>query len=478
MRVSLATLLVSLTVVASAQYPPDVKCIVSNGQGYAFGNPRQIAIGAASDLKPSPDGKFVAFSRVVPMDPLDEVRGKPVTMKMVFSIWNAQADQVWNAVDVTAANPTMIEFGWSPGYANGVLVLQRSLQVDKVDKIEVVVDRVAASAKQRTTIARYVLDQGSNADLSPDGHYVLVRDLDNKSRDEVLDVTTGQRTNVPHDKPGDFRLWGANSKLLVFRRSTPTGPSSTFFFDFDSRKLIEAGPGERMGVGEPDPFIVSSVDMGNRTAATKVLVAQSMYGPAPLASTTPAAVAGAPRQTAKPAETAADKLVQSDPSLRGPVVLDADPGSWTISKEGRYVAYAKRGGAYILPFEPVDIDWLNKMMATKAKLQAMNKAKQIGVALMIYSADYDDMLPLNTDWQNSVDPYLKNRDMLNGFNYILNGNDLTKLDNPQNTMLGSFDTPYGRAVVYADGHVKWEPGSSIQAVVIPVVGDDKKIVVR
>ena len=50
---------------------------------------------------------------------------------------------------------------------------------------------------------------------------------------------------------------------------------------------------------------------------------------------------------------------------------------------------------------------------------------------------------------------MKNRDLMNDFNYTFKGGDLANVEDPANTELGFVVGPGGRAVVYVDGHAKW-----------------------
>jgi len=44
-----------------------------------------------------------------------------------------------------------------------------------------------------------------------------------------------------------------------------------------------------------------------------------------------------------------------------------------------------------------------------------------------------------------------------GFSFALSGEKLSSITNPADTILGYVTGPGGRAIIYVDGHVKWEP---------------------
>jgi hypothetical protein len=90
---------------------------------------------------------------------------------------------------------------------------------------------------------------------------------------------------------------------------------------------------------------------------------------------------------------------------------------------------------------------------------AMSNAKQIGVALMMYTQDYDETLPVaNEGFMDQVSPYLADRDLFNnpatgapGFVYTHSGGLLSAIMNPGESSIGYLVGPGGRAVLFADG---------------------------
>ena len=100
------------------------------------------------------------------------------------------------------------------------------------------------------------------------------------------------------------------------------------------------------------------------------------------------------------------------------------------------------------------------MMLAAKRAAAMSKAKQVALGLIMYSADNDDAIPGDLDLRKDVSPYVRNDSVFDGFVYTFQGGKLSDLKDPANTVLGYTDTPDGRAVAYADGHVVWKnPGA-------------------
>lgn len=137
------------------------------------------------------------------------------------------------------------------------------------------------------------------------------------------------------------------------------------------------------------------------------------------------------------------------------VALDAD--RYEASPTSNAVYYTSQGIGMIRLMPRI-----SKETATKAiQAAVVREAKQVGIAMMMYAADYDDDMPLNdAEWKDSVDPYLRDRVMMEGFNYTYQGGNIGKLADPSKTEIGYKDGPGGKAVVYADGSVQWVPNNS------------------
>ena len=89
--------------------------------------------------------------------------------------------------------------------------------------------------------------------------------------------------------------------------------------------------------------------------------------------------------------------------------------------------------------------------------QAMNRAKTVATAIMIYCSDYDGATPANPNWQDAVKPYLRDATSMNGIVYLGEGKPLSEIENPSSTFMGFLDTPYGRVNMAWDGSARWVP---------------------
>ncbi len=127
-----------------------------------------------------------------------------------------------------------------------------------------------------------------------------------------------------------------------------------------------------------------------------------------------------------------------------------------LSPKNDAVAYLSGNGAYVRSLVKVDRKAYDEAMVEAEKQRAMSTAKQVGTALAMYAADADDEFPLNNQ-KDSVSPYIKNPKMLDKFVYTFGGGNPSGSGNPAQTEIGYVAGPGGRAVVYADGSVKWVP---------------------
>ncbi len=121
------------------------------------------------------------------------------------------------------------------------------------------------------------------------------------------------------------------------------------------------------------------------------------------------------------------------------------------------IAYTDNGALLLREIRPFDHDLAEKMKIEALKAQAMSIAKQVGIALMLYAADMDEVLPNGENFVNRLTPYIKDRKMIAAFNYTYAGGPMDQIKDIANTELGFTMGPGGRAIVYADGHAKWVP---------------------
>ena len=91
------------------------------------------------------------------------------------------------------------------------------------------------------------------------------------------------------------------------------------------------------------------------------------------------------------------------------------------------------------------------------KAAAIQNAKQVGLGILMYTQDYDEMFPPETDFAQNLGPYLKNDSVFQGFSYTRPGVNMAAISEAAQTVMGYVAAPGGRAVLFTDGHVVWEP---------------------
>jgi len=149
------------------------------------------------------------------------------------------------------------------------------------------------------------------------------------------------------------------------------------------------------------------------------------------------------------------------------IALDHEGGP-SCSRDCRKIAYVCDGQLYIAELSLRDPSVDEKLASglpltedeTKTVLAA--NGKQIAVAMMMYSADFDGNLPPGDSLAGSLKDYLRDREVFlrpggqdNIFTYmdpgVRNWSDVAR---PAETVIGELDAGYGwKVAIYADGHV-------------------------
>jgi hypothetical protein len=151
-------------------------------------------------------------------------------------------------------------------------------------------------------------------------------------------------------------------------------------------------------------------------------------------------------------------LETTDPDSQNRLLLAGDASNGDVNKTIDCVSYMCQGSLYIRPIAEVPKRRYEAAVAAYNRSLLVHQARQDGVALIMYAADYGDVLPSSQQNLMSIlGPYLQDASLLAGFVYTFPGGSLDSLNNPAATQIGYVDAPDGRAVVYADGHSMWVP---------------------
>ena len=172
---------------------------------------------------------------------------------------------------------------------------------------------------------------------------------------------------------------------------------------------------------------------------------------------TPALAATSTAGVARPASGAPTVLLAAKggkPDESGIVTTDGTEP--LLSPRLDAVAYLSQGSALVRPIVRVDRKAYEAALLAARKLVAIDHAKQVAIGLLIFASDNDDRLP-NASEIDRIMPYLKDRGIFDSFTYTYSGGNAVDIDEPATTEIGYVSGPGGRAVAYADGHVKWIP---------------------
>lgn len=150
-----------------------------------------------------------------------------------------------------------------------------------------------------------------------------------------------------------------------------------------------------------------------------------------------------------------DQKISWVPDRSAVICADA---SWSdVSASGSTAAYLHSGYLFVRKIRAVKSGELEAIREEIEKRELISVGKEVGIAVMIYLADNDDRFPLADSFNDSLHPYIKSQETLLRFEYALNGEDAVEIEDPDKKVVGYVPGKYGRAVVYADSHVIWEP---------------------
>jgi prepilin-type processing-associated H-X9-DG protein len=250
---------------------------------------------------------------------------------------------------------------------------------------------------------------------------------------------------IPMPEPRDSLIWGDAGELYC--GTSGTKPVVWHQFDFAAGKFVDVTKGQ-LHFGAPDPYPILGVEnSASSGGANNGLIPMSQgVWLRPYFFEKYEALSG----------TGLPKPVKHSPDNQaGLVTSDGFNGSLSPSLEA--VAYSHQGTAMVRQIVQVPKSAFYQARDAAMRSLAINKAKQVGLALTMLANDHDDVLPGKDGWQDKILPYVLNKGMIDGFNYTFGGGPESGIDKPADTMLGFVNGPGGRAVVYADGHVKWVP---------------------
>lgn len=139
-------------------------------------------------------------------------------------------------------------------------------------------------------------------------------------------------------------------------------------------------------------------------------------------------------------------------------IVSTDGSIGVVSPRNDAVAYIGQGNVFVRSLARVSRQAYEATMVAARKALAMSDAKQVALGLMMFALDMDDAYPNPGDY-TKVNPYLKDRSLMDSFTYTFGGGKMSDIAKPADTEIGYVSGPGGRAVAYADGHVRWVPNA-------------------
>lgn len=140
-------------------------------------------------------------------------------------------------------------------------------------------------------------------------------------------------------------------------------------------------------------------------------------------------------------------------SQRALITPDGSDASLLPDADG--AIFHSQNALWFIPILKINKAQFLTARAAARRQVALSNAKQLGLAAIMYAQDNKEVLPGPDGVQANISPYLKNDSLFEGFTYTYPGGSLADIAAPAETILGYVSAPGGRAVLYADGHVKW-----------------------
>lgn len=148
-------------------------------------------------------------------------------------------------------------------------------------------------------------------------------------------------------------------------------------------------------------------------------------------------------------------LMATSPSDHQFALVAPDGKDAEIAPDRSAIAYMQGGNVFVRELMTLAKGEFQALLDIEEQNEAMSKAKQMATAIHIYMADCDDVFPPKEGFADLIMPYVKNRAMVDGFTYTFGKRSATEIAEPDKTEIGYVQGRRGRAVAYADGHVKW-----------------------
>lgn len=436
---------VAILTIGQGYLPPislEKDFLVTEQKVLFLGAPRAILEGTNFALHWSANGRYLAVhaERIPDEDVMAWLRGREVEPTRCIVIYDVQSDTTRTYTLAKGERATVVGFlgGMSPALVFKVSkTLPSGPNRDMPEDVEVLM-RWGASAPRPEEIASLTIGL-TDVEVWPSRTFGVIVDYDSKSMKTSRAAIFG-----PQGRPRPIALPMEGGYFQP-------GGQDTFIYEVTKRDAagkVSAHSFRLNGAGEFKPLT---------WVESEVLLAEEQKRKFPDPTAVQLDLGGSEAKLGKAELRSQSAWVwMPDKGQVRATLVASDVSQAAFAPTRDAVAYVTKSNLFVRRLIPSSREQYGRVLEVAEQQELMDRAKQIGIAMHIYGTDYDDLLPLESGWQEAVMPYVKDRNLLKGFVFQLAGKDLSKLEYPNRTVMGYLEGKHGRAVVYGDGSVKWE----------------------
>jgi hypothetical protein len=429
-----AGLVLTTSLLVAAPHPPKPpRYVLTDREGFVLQDPLLVAPAPVHAAEWSRDGRYVLAVRQAP----PSARDQPPSSEVSLVLWTHRTGvsrELWKR---PPGLQMVDQIHWLSGAPVALVVYNWVQPVGEQWEPRQTLLRVDAARAQVKALAELQNDRLLVSPSQPLA--VLVADRETPS---LRVLRSDGSITAPVQLPRMFHAsrWSADGSLLYAQ-------------SFER----PAAPGQR---------VVEQWDVVDLRAGTV----------RPLAAPPPdeAAPTPLPQRLKRPAVTLKEEgttqrvhpvwLESTTKSEQPRALVTADCEWATLAPNAGAVLYQSHGAAWAMPLARLPREQALAQHRAVYQAEAVSRAKQIGLAFSMYAQDYDQVFPpAGEKITDIVLPYVKNPEVFvapgqdsGRFLYMLDASPLATIKDPSTTILGYLPAPGGRAVIYVDGHVKWE----------------------
>ena len=421
---------------------PGLRAVVSGETAYLLGDAEQVAGPGVTWADAAPGGRYLLCERRRPLSNAPTVDPENVPVEDALVLWDTKTRKASSLLRLNERpdlDSRLNFLGWS----GDSTALVQEFQTSRTDDGKLVEQSATLLVNARGGIQRipvtptfipltYVhpkLPIIAIQDVSPFGNVALVLNI----------VRGGVVSKVSISQPGlDTAGWSEDGSRLYLR-------SYAYDVKREPKRQTMWHALDRAGVLADLPKMPDDLATITERAPLPLTV-----GPLSSKLTTD--------KTTEPTKTLWLSTKDGTSKLR--VAADIETQIAVILPDLSAVAYRQNGALFAAPLTALDRVAFEELLTRARRKKTVADAKQVGLALMMYCQDYDEMFPPGgANLTETVNPYLRDEGILKGFQFTYAGSSkLADIGKPNETVLGHLVGPGGRAVVFADGHVRWEEG--------------------